>query len=55
MNQVSSKAVEVFASGISIPIKTSDGITVVSYAFMECCPVRARMNNAGSPFLLEGF
>jgi len=49
------KAIEVFASGVGIPIKSGYGITVVSYARMKCCPVSVRMNNAGGPFLLEGF
>jgi hypothetical protein len=52
--EVSSQAVEVFASRICIPIKASYGIAVVPYALMESCPVSARMRNAGGPFLLEG-
>jgi hypothetical protein len=55
MNEVSPQAIKVSTSGIGIPIKASYGVAVVSYAFMECCPVSARMNNAGGPFLLEGF
>ena len=55
MNQVSSKAVEVFASGIGTPIKASYSIAVMSYALMKGCPVRARMCDTGGPFLLEGF
>ena len=54
MNEVGSQTIEVFASGVGIPIKPGDGIAVVSYAFMECCPVSARMRDAGGPFLLEG-
>ena len=54
MNKISSKAIEVFASGICIPIKAGYGIAVMSYALMECCPMSARMCDAGSPFLLEG-
>ena len=52
MYEVGSQAIEVFASGICIPIEASNGITVVSYALMECCPVSARMRDAGGPFLL---
>ena len=55
MNKVGSQTVKVFASGVGIPIKAGDGITVVSYALMKCCPVSARMRDAGDPFLLEGF
>ncbi len=55
MYEVGSQAIEVFASRVSIPIKAGYGVTVMSYAFMECCPVSARMCNAGSPFLLKGF
>lgn len=54
MYKVGSQAVEIFASRISIPIKAGYCIAVVPYAFMECCPVRARMCDAGGPFLLEG-
>lgn len=55
MYEVSSQAVEAFSSGIGIPIKAGYCITVVPYALMKCCPVSARMGDAGGPFLLEGF
>ena len=55
MYEVGSQGIEVFPSGVGIPIKPGDGIAVVSYALMECCPVSARMCDAGGPFLLEGF
>ena len=55
MYEVGSQTIEVFASWVGIPIKSSYGIAVMPYALMECCPVSARMRNAGSPFLLEGF
>ena len=55
MYEVGSQTIEVFASGVGIPIEASDGIAVVSYALMECCPVSARRRNAGGPFLLKGF
>ena len=55
MNEVGSQAIEVFTGWISIPIKAGDGITVVSYALVECCPVSARMCDTGGPFLLKGF
>ncbi len=55
MNEVGSQAIEVFASRVGIPIKAGYGITVVSYALMESCPVSARMRDAGGPFLLKGF
>ena len=54
MNEVSSEAIEVFASRVGIPIKAGYGITVVSYALMKGFPVSARMRDAGGPFLLEG-
>ena len=53
MYKVGSQAVEVFASGIGIPVKACYCIAVVSYALMEGCPVSARMCDAGGPFLLE--
>ena len=55
MYEVGSQAVEVFASGVGIPIEASNGIAIVSYALMEGCPVSARMRDAGGPFLLKGF
>lgn len=55
MYEVGSQAIEVFAGGVGIPIKASYSITVVSYAFMESCPVTARMCDASGPFLLKGF
>ena len=55
MYEVSSQAEEVFTGRVGIPVKASYGIAVVSYAFMECCPVSARMCDAGSPFLLKSF
>lgn len=55
MYEVSPQAVEVFTSRIGIPIKAGYGIAVVSYAFMECCPVSARMYDAGGPFLLKRY
>ena len=55
MYEVGSKTIEVFACRVGIPVKASYGIAVVSYAFMECCPVSARMRDPGSPFLLESF
>jgi hypothetical protein len=51
--EVGSQGIEVFASRICIPIKACDGITVVSYALMKCCPVSTRMCDAGDPFLLK--
>ena len=54
MNEVGSQAIEVFASRVSIPIKAGYSVAVVSYAFMESCPVSTRMRDAGSPFLLKG-
>ena len=53
MYKVSSQAIKVFASGVCIPVKASYSVAIVSYALMECCPVSARMRNAGGPFLLE--
>lgn len=55
MYEVGSWAIEVFASGICIPIKTGYGIAVVSYALVKCCPMSARMCDAGNPFLLKSF
>lgn len=55
MNEIGPQAIEVFASGIGIPIKAGYCVAVVSYALMKCCPVSARMRNAGGPFLLKGF
>ena len=55
MYEVGSKTIEVFASGVCIPIKASYSIAVMSYTLMESCPVSARMRDAGGPFLLEGF
>ena len=55
MYEVGSQAIEVFASRICIPIKACDGITVVSYALMKCCPVSTRMRDTGGPFLLKSF
>ena len=54
MYKVGSQAVEIFASRISTPIKAGYCIAVVPYALMKCCPVSARMRDAGGPFLLEG-
>ena len=55
MYKIGSQTIEVFAGGICIPVKASYGIAVVPYALMECCPVSARMSDAGGPFFLEGF
>ncbi len=55
MNEIGSEAIEVFASGVSIPVKAGYCVAVMSYALMEGCPVSARMSNAGAPFLLKGF
>ena len=55
MYEVGSQAVEIFASGIGIPVKASYGIAVMPYSLMKCCPVSARMCDAGNPFLLKGF
>ena len=55
MYEVGSQAIEVFASGICIPIKAGYCITVMSYTLMESCPVSARMFDAGDPFFLKGF
>jgi hypothetical protein len=53
--EVGSQAIEVFTSGICIPIKAGYCIAVVPYTLMKGCPVSARMSNAGDPFLLKGF
>lgn len=53
MYEVGSQTVEVFASGIGIPIKASYSVAIVPYALMECCPMSARMRDAGGPFLLK--
>lgn len=55
VNEVGSQTIEVFASGIGIPIKASYSVAIVSYALMECCPMSARMSDAGGPFLLKSF
>jgi hypothetical protein len=52
--EVGSQAIEVFTSGVGIPIKAGYCAAVMSYAFMEGCPVSARMSDAGGPFFLEG-
>lgn len=52
--EVGSKTIEVFTSGVGIPIKSGYCIAVVPYALMKGCPVSARMRDAGSPFLLKG-
>ena len=36
MNEIGSEAIEVFASGIGIPIKAGNRVAVVSYALVEC-------------------
>ncbi len=54
MYEVSSQAVEVFTGRVGIPVKAGYCIAVVPYALMKCCPVSARMCDAGGPFLLEG-
>lgn len=53
MDEIGSEAIEVFASRVGIPVKACYCIAIVSYAFMECCPVSARMSDAGDPFLLK--
>lgn len=55
MDKICSKAVEVLASRICVPIKSRDGIAVVFYPLMKSCPMSARMFNAGIPFLLKSF
>jgi hypothetical protein len=55
MYQVCSKTIEVFTCRVGIPIKARYCIAVVPYALMKCCPVSARMRDAGSPFLLESY
>ena len=55
MYEVGSKTIEVFTCRVGIPIKAGYSVTVMPYAFMEACPVSARMCDAGGPFLLEGF
>ena len=55
MYEVGSQAIEVFTSGVGIPIKAGYCDAVMSYALMKGCPVSARMRDAGCPFLLEGF
>ena len=55
MYEVGPKTIEVFTCRVGIPIKAGYCIAVVPYALMKCCPVSARMRDAGSPFLLEGF
>jgi hypothetical protein len=54
MYEVGSQAIEVFASGVCIPIEASYGVAVMSYAPVKGCPVSARMRDAGGPFLLKG-
>lgn len=54
MNEVSSEAIEVFASRVGIPVEAGDGVAVMPYALMKGCPVSARMCDAGGPFLLKG-
>ena len=54
MYEIGSQAVEIFASGIGIPVKAGYCVAVMPYALMESCPVSARMCDAGGPFLLEG-
>lgn len=54
MNEVCSDAIKVFTSGVSIPIKASYGISIMSYTLMKGCPVSACVSDAGGPFLLEG-
>ena len=54
MYEVGSQAIEVFASGVGIPIKAGYSVAVVPYALMKCGPVSARMGYAGGPFLLKG-
>ena len=55
MYEVGSQAIEVFASGVGIPIKAGYSVAVVPYALMKCGPVSTRMCDAGSPFLLKSF
>ena len=55
MDEIGPKTVEVFAGGIGVPVKASYCIAVVPYPLMKCCPVSARMCNAGGPFLLKSF
>jgi hypothetical protein len=52
--EVGSKTIKVFAGGVGIPVKAGYCIAVMPYALMKCCPVSARMRDAGSPFLLKG-
>ena len=54
MDQIGSKTIEVFTSGVGTPIKARYRIAVVYYTFMKRRPVSARMSDAGGPFLLKG-
>ena len=54
MYEIGPQAIEVFTSGVGIPIKAGYCIAVMSYTLMKGCPVSARMGYAGGPFLLKG-
>ena len=55
MDEICSKAIEVLASRICIPVESRDGISVMFYPLMKSRPMSARMFNAGTPFLLKRF
>ena len=55
MDEICSKAIELLASRICVPIESRDSIAVVFYPLMKSRPMSARMFNAGIPFLLKSF
>ena len=55
MDEICSKAIELLASRICVPIESRDSIAVVFYPLMKSRPMIARMFNAGIPFLLKSF
>ena len=55
MDEICSKAIEILASRICVPIESRDSIAVVFYPLMKSRPMSARMFNAGIPFLLKSF